>query len=170
LEGTIAELLAGDPVAYRSCEAVRLGQGWHHVDAGDNAAVDRLELRSVDVGTPRPPPASPVSWQVTQESPTLFRVQADSPEGAVVILQQSYAPGWTATVNGRRLGPASPLDTLNGWTVDERGRLDIELRFAGQRYLNLALLVTVVGLVACGVLIGRSRPQEPPRRRAEGRS
>jgi len=166
LAGSFRQLLAGETVPFSTCDPVRLGTGWQLLDGGDNGVIDRLELRSADASTPKPRPPTGLEWTTTQISPTQYRIEGEAPNGAIAILQQSYASGWVADLNGRRLGPATVTDTMNGWVVNDRGHVVIDIRFTGQRWFNLASVVSMLAIVLSVILVaypgGRRRGAAAP--------
>lgn len=169
IEGTLQDLLDGEQVAYSSCDPVRMRRDWYRAETGTSSAIESIELSSTDAVPPKARRANGLTWQVDQPSATEYHITADAPNGAVLVLEQSFAEGWTATVNGRPLGSSKPYDTMNGWQIDERGKLDITLRFGGQRIFNYALAITLLGILLCAVLIARvPRTRPPPRRARDG--
>jgi hypothetical protein len=66
-----------------------------------------------------------------------------------LVLGESYSRGWTATCQGRSLGPPRVIDAFaNGWPVSSRCHL-VTLTFAPQRTVTYGY---VVGGLACLVL------------------
>lgn len=89
-----------------------------------------------------------------------------------LVLGQSINQGWTATVGGQLLGAPKLVDGFaNGWTVDPAtvagaihgGTLDVTLVWAPQRTVNIALVISALGLVLCLalVLVTRRRRRSP---------
>jgi hypothetical protein len=66
----------------------------------------------------------------------------------LVFVQESYHPGWTATVNGQ----PRPIrrDGLGFMVIEPQcnGACDIELSFDGGREMHLANIVRAIGIVA----------------------
>jgi hypothetical protein len=91
-----------------------------------------------------------------------------------LVMGQSINAGWTATVNGHGLGVPVLVDGFaNGWRVDPGklgpagagGSLTVLLRWAPQRRVNVALIVSAAALVLCLALVllpVRRRRWSPP--------
>jgi hypothetical protein len=82
-----------------------------------------------------------------------LRLRVDATTGVQVTTGQSYDPGWVATVDGRSLGSAQPLDTLSGWQVEAPGPHEIVMRYTPQHRFRLALLLTALTLLLCVLLV-----------------
>jgi arabinofuranan 3-O-arabinosyltransferase len=162
VDGTVGDLLAGRPVPFRGCEVQRLSAGWHRFDGGTGGALQRVTLQTADVPMPTAEAAFEApSVTVDQESPTAAIVRYDASEPSTLVFQQSWAPGWEATANGRPLGPPEPYDTLAGWPVGETGPVEVRIRYRGQRIFDAALALTAVGLAVCSWLVLRRRSPDP---------
>ena len=137
---------------------------------------DPLRLRTIDVASQalvdRPIPelvgvtGEPVAATIVSESALRVEIQATTPQPGLLVLSDSYFPGWTATVNG------SPR---------EIHRVDIALRgvllpsgehtvvFEYQpRWFQIGVVVSLIGwLLALAVLVPRLMGRGP--RRVPGR-
>ena len=172
IDGTVGDALRGGAVPVRSCEALRLGNGWHLLDGGPTDRLRQVELRTTDVVEPSPTPTTDAVAAAEASRPTAVdrpsagsatvRYTADGP--TVLVYQQSWAPGWEATVNGRSLGPPQPFDTFAGWVVDDSGPVEVKVAYRGQRVFDLSLLVSLVGVGLCGWLLLRRPTRASPRR------
>ena len=153
LLGTLDDLLSGRTVKFESCADVRLASGWHLLDSGGGSAVDSVRLIATDGKADVHPVGQRPTVAVDTQTPTRVNVTADSTDGAVVLLEQSFARSWVARVNGEPAVGATPLDTLNGWRIEKAGKLDIELVYGGQFSYNVALFLTALGVVICAALV-----------------
>lgn len=172
IDGTVGDALGGGPVPVRGCEAVRLGNGWHLLDGGATDRLRQVELRTTDVVESAPAPTTDAVAAAEAARPTAVdrpsggsatvRYTANGP--TVLVYQQSWAPGWEATVNGRSLGPPQPFDTFAGWVVDEGGPVEVKVAYRGQRVFDLSLLASLVGVALCGWLLLRRPTRASPRR------
>lgn len=153
ITGTLGDLLAGRTVTFESCGDVRIGEGWHLLDSGGGSAIDSIGLIATDGRAEVRPIGQRPTVEIDPRSPTRVHVSAESQSGAVVILQQSYARAWQAKLNGEALGSGMPLDTLNGWTTDETGHLDIEIVYGGQLIYGVGLMLTGLGVGLCLFLV-----------------
>jgi hypothetical protein len=181
--GPTAELMAGRPLPLRVCgdAPVSLSAGDHEVgtaqgrDAGLD--VDRVVLRSsagggataIDSGTltqeatagteRRPQPAV----EVVEDDHDRARVEvtgATVGEPFWLVLGQSYNVGWTATADGEGLGEPVLVDGFaNGWLVTPTSSsFEVDLRFAPQQRVDIAIVVSAVAALLCLALLFR-RPR-----------
>jgi len=153
LTGTLDDLLSGRNVTFTSCEGVRIKSGWNLFESGGGSAIDTIVMTAADGMPPRSPSGEPARAAVDTVASTRAHVSGQSPGGAVVILQQSYAKGWTAISNGVPLGSAIPMDTLNGWVIEDGGPFDLEISYGGQFLYSWALLITAFGVGLCLLLV-----------------
>jgi arabinofuranan 3-O-arabinosyltransferase len=78
-----------------------------------------------------------------------------------LVLGQSFNEGWTASVEGDELPDPQMVDGFaNGWEVVAPGEsFEVEMRFAPQRRVGLALWLSAVAAVVCVALaLRRPRP------------
>jgi len=133
--------------------------------------VDRLVLASAPGGAAAPdpaarvgapPPASGAQVHVLHSGTTSIdvRVRTDG-KPFWLVLGQSLNDGWKAELgDGSSLGePRLVNGYANGWTVDPRapGTLVIQLRWTPQRLVWIGLTVSAVAVMACLVLLWRTR-------------
>ncbi|MEZ5142818.1 MAG: hypothetical protein R2726_09910 [Acidimicrobiales bacterium] len=152
------------PIRVQGCDVLRLAQGWNLFDSGNGTGLDGLSLTTADVSMPGPTGAPSPAVTVDASSPTdvTLRYEADQP--TTIVYQQSWAPGWEATVNGRSLGGPSAYDTLAGWQIAETGPIEVQLRYRGARIFDVGLALSAVGVALCAWLLLR-RPRPRPARR-----
>jgi arabinofuranan 3-O-arabinosyltransferase len=186
--GSLDAALAHQPLAISTCGAsagpLELDGGDHDVRAarGDLLAIDldRLVLRSAAGGAATPatgPLAAEASAaradgeadaipHVTLADDGQDRVEVEV-SGATpgepfwLVLGQSFNDGWTAGIDGQGLGDPELVDGFaNGWqVVPDDESFVVDLRFAPQRRVDLAIAVSVLAAAACLVLtIRRPRP------------
>jgi hypothetical protein len=165
LAGDTAAAARLEPFTVESCEpATTLDAGRHEIvtaigrDVGID--VDRLVLQSR--WEARPASAAP-RVDVVGSSRTSYdlRVTGATPGQAFwLVLGQSHNAGWHASGG---LGPPRLVDGYaNGWLVrpSSSAPLDITLTWTPQRGVNLALILSALGLLLCLALAVRrlSRP------------
>jgi hypothetical protein len=77
-----------------------------------------------------------------------------------LVLGQSHNDGWTATLDGRTLPAPELVDGFaNGWlVVPSEDSFAVDLDFAPQRRVNLALIVSGIAVLGCLLLLVR-RPK-----------
>jgi hypothetical protein len=165
LGGTVQQARALDPLTITPCNGtVTLGAGDHVVetavgrDLGIN--VDRLVFTSAPVGAPTPTAgssaqAAPV-LHVAHQSATSATVTTTTAPGQGpfwLVFGQSQDKGWKATVKGHSLGtPVVVNGYANGWLVTppaNGGPLTVVLTFTPQHVVNVALLVSALGILLC---------------------
>ena len=111
---TVAELLAGKPIAAQPCQrepiALPAGEQELLISPGEGFVVDGAQLTTP---LPLPPAAAPAPAQITAWGPDRREVRADAaPAARVLVVPESVNPGWVAhTADGTRLTPV----VVNGW-------------------------------------------------------
>ena len=133
---------------------------------------DPLRLRTIDVArqalVDRPIPelvggtGEPVTATIVSESPRRVEIQATTSQPGLLVLSDSYFPGWTATVNG------SPRE-IHRVNVALRGVLlpsgEHTVVFTYQpRWFQIGVVVSLVGwLLALAMLLPRLMRRGPRR-------
>ena len=101
-------------------------------------------------------PASELQW----EGRDRIRIRATVLPGQVVSVQESYHPGWTARVNGRRGAVNRDALGLMWLRAECAGDCDIKLEYGGGLELGVCWLLsygTIVALIAWLAARVRSR-------------
>jgi hypothetical protein len=156
-----------------------LGPGNHTLDSAWGGTVgmdlDQLALASAAGGAPAaigpdgqvPAPATGTAPRVTvvhQTSTKLELTVSHVSAGTapfVLVLGQSINAGWKATAGGRDLGQPFLVDAFaNGWQVDpatlssaiHNGVLTVDLRWAPQSRVNIAVVISALTILVCLVL------------------
>ena len=152
-----------------------LGAGEHELRTSAGSAtgidVDRLVLESaaatpagevVPAGAAAPAGAAGPEprLEVADGDRTSYRVSVrDASRPFWLVLGQSHNRGWTATRDGRSLGPPQLVNGYaNGWYVQpsaqgDTGAIDIRLEWRPQRRVWGALALSAVGVVICVLLV-----------------
>jgi hypothetical protein len=148
--------------------------GWERYDDG-RALLDRLLSASHDPrtrvlleappGGPEPPRAKAPTRRAEivpcEYGPNSIRVAWHVGEGGVLRVLESWAPGWTATVNGRE-APVLRADFLFLAVPVPPGSCEVVLEYRPASVRNgLVLSAIGVGLLALGAVTGR-RPRAAP--------
>lgn len=174
LLGTVAEALDRSPIRIEACETLTLGDRPHLIRSRPGHAtgveVDRVVLRSertADPGTTGhsstdslTDPTGAIAVAGDRAGPT--RIVLDLPpltEESWLVFRESWNPGWTATRDGVDLGPPVLVDGFaNAWPLTaDASSSTIELVWAPQRAVNLALGASVAAAVLVLVLAWRPR-------------
>jgi hypothetical protein len=83
-----------------------------------------------------------------------------------LVLGQSHSSGWHATLDGEDLGPPVLLDGYaNGWLVDpaQHGASHrVRLTWTPQRVVDLALVLSLVGVLVAAIVALRGRADHGP--------
>ncbi len=153
-----------DGARIEGCEPVTLGAGSHLVTtaAGRRTGID-LDRLVLDTGGPAMAPASTRAVRVERHSPTsaTVTVAAGAAGPAWLVWGDGWNRGWEARVDGRRLGPAIPVDGgANGWavTLPADRALTVEITWAPQRLVAVGLGIGAgAGVVCLALLIGAGR-------------
>ncbi|HEX6421414.1 MAG TPA: alpha-(1-_3)-arabinofuranosyltransferase family protein [Acidimicrobiales bacterium] len=97
----------------------------------------------------------------THDASTVRVTGAAPGEPFWLVLGQSHNAGWTATVAGESLGEPVLVDGFaNGWLVTPTDdTFEVDLRFAPQRRVDLAIVLSALAALAClGLALRRPRP------------
>jgi arabinofuranan 3-O-arabinosyltransferase len=176
---------------------VALGPGNHTLASASGQLVgldiDQLALASAAGGAativspsgqlsaPQREPA-PVVTVVHQTATAIHLSVASVPARSApfeLVMGQSINSGWQATVNGHSLGTPVLIDGFaNGWTVDlsqlgasvHHGVMDVTLTWAPQKRVDVAVIVSTLGILACLVLAMIPAGRWRRRRRNRARS
>lgn len=86
--------------------------------------------------------------------PTLWKVEVDSSEPFLLGFAETYGMEWEARVRRdgdlvEKVRPEMIYGSINGFWINESGKLDIEVRYTPQDGYDLGLLVSAVALVGC---------------------
>ncbi|WP_195210226.1 alpha-(1-_3)-arabinofuranosyltransferase domain-containing protein [Actinomarinicola tropica] len=157
--------LCGDPVTLAAGEhVVRTAPG-----ADTAIDLDRvvLELAGPAASAAVPAPDAPATVEWTRPSATAIdaTVVPEGDEPFWLVVSESWNEGWTATADGEDLGEPAIHDAFGmGWVIEPGdGPIDVELRWAPQRTVDIGLAASALAAVACLALVvfGRRRPQPP---------
>ena len=184
--GPTADALAGDPLDLVTCgrDGVDLPAGPSQVRSGDGREtglqVDTLTLRSeaggaatADTG-PLLPDARRVPSQVVDQGRWRSTVEVGPrDEDTWLVIGQSDNPGWTASIDGRDLGPPVLADGYSSAFLIPAGAdpVTVEVVWAPQRVVFAGLGISVLFALLCLVLALRPwrwvRPPSAPDGAAE---
>jgi hypothetical protein len=158
-----------------ACSTLTLAAGTHQLRTAGTADVDidQLVLSSAAGGSATPiapgarpelpptAPATPVSWTQDSNSKVSVTTTGRSSGPSWLVLGQSFNDGWEAS-GGHGPDPAGPTlmnGFANAWYVggSQPSGTAYTLRWTPQRAMDVALLVSLVGIVAAIALVLRGR-------------
>lgn len=165
VRGTAADADAGLPLALDPCAAIpSLDAGEHDVRTAPGRAtgidVDRVVLESPSWDTA--PAVADVDATVTtrvDEPGHVTGVVDTDGEPFWLVLDESMNDGWELTVDGAEVSGPRPVDSsAAGWLVTptRAGELAVSARWTPQRTVDVALAVSLFGVVLCLALAWRS--------------
>lgn len=157
--GTRGELIAGLPLAWRSCDTVP-------VDAGSV----ELEVIASSEFTPRSVRGKPLAggqsakheagaavtvldWQRTRRAIEVATVPVDS----VLTVRENSNVGWTATLNGSSLQPVTVDGWAQGWKLPSGAEGEVELEFRPQGPFLVSLGAGAISAMILLLLASRDR-------------
>ncbi|MFC5179995.1 alpha-(1-_3)-arabinofuranosyltransferase domain-containing protein [Actinomadura harenae] len=164
ITGTARDVLAGRPVAFQACRAVRLANGDNRVSAGGHFRVDSLTVDPSGVlAAARPGQTSPVtvqSWGAGKR-----RIQVNAARKSILVVNENYNTGWDAkTANGGLLRPIRLDGWRQGFEVPAGTNGTITLTYKPDTAYRAALFGGL-GLLALLVPVAIRRPRrgdDPP--------
>ena len=93
--------------------------------------------------------SSNATLEITYNDPTTYKVQANSTSPFFLVLAQTYATGWTASVNGTKLTTHIKDDNgFNSWYIDYTGNMTIDIYYEPQTTYIAALTVSIVVILS----------------------
>jgi arabinofuranan 3-O-arabinosyltransferase len=142
--GTVADLLAGRPLRWSTCQTVPIEAGTHRLRAESTVQFVVRSMRfgggtSVPTAVTEAPEVQ--SWGRTSRTLRL----ATSGSGRVLTVAENANPGWTATLDGHELNAVTVDGWAQGWAVPAGQGGTVQLTFGPQRTF-------VAGLISGGIL------------------
>ena len=173
IQGTPAQLLAGETASAEACDgsALLLDAGTHRIETAPGAQ-SGLQVDRIVLDGPRPDEEggfAPFPGATVTSSGRLDRtVTVDGcPDGCWLVLGEGFHDSWSArTADGDDLGPPTMVDGgFNGWWIPPADQPTVvTVQWTSQRPLTIALVLSVIAIVACiviAVLDRRRRPAGP---------
>ncbi len=164
VQGTVAQLDSGRPLAARGCGIVHLGAGVQHITSLPGTfSVDLLRLASA-APAPVTPPSSAGGrvvdpGTVGNSSVKDVRVALTAPSW--LVLGESYDAGWQATCDGRSLGAPRVVDGYaNGWPAPA-GCTRVAFTFGPQSGVDKSYVVSGVACALILLLLGVGALRSP---------
>lgn len=146
--GTMADLLAGRPVHYRTCKRVTVTPGRNRIKV---APSDPYRIRSAVLGRKHPKllPANQANAEpvpVASWGPQRRQVHVATDGPSYLIVNENFNKGWKATMNGRTLSPVRLDGWRQAWRIPDQTYASVTLTFEPDTPYRLALLAGL-GLV-----------------------
>ncbi len=149
-----ADLLAGAPVDAVLCAGpdLALGPGTHRLTTGGGSG---LQVDRVALAAPAPAAATsavrPTAILRTQDRLSRHVTVTGCVEGCWLVLGEGYHDAWHASTRNGDLGPPQLVDGgFNGWWIPPRtGPVEVTLRWTAQPPLTVALIISVLAVLAC---------------------
>ncbi len=150
------------------CSMVELNPGDHTLETSlpeaGGVSIDQLLLSSWSTsGLPLPPTSGePRDLAEASVGTTSFTGSIENAKGSYwLVLGQSIDPGWELSLDGHKLGEPTLVNGFaTGWKVDipDNGPHTFSVRWAPQRPINLAVIVSAISLLVVAALALR-RPK-----------
>ncbi len=168
ITGDVDSALDREALAIETCGgALTLDPGRHTIRAVNGTEtgldLDRLVL-STDSFGPAPTTAVPEVTVLGADTATASASVETDGSPFWLVLDQSHNEGWELTLDGASVDGPRPIDGYAaGWYVepDGPGTLDARIRWAPQRAVDVALLVSLLAALGCIILVvlapGRTR-------------
>ncbi|MBI4261759.1 MAG: DUF3367 domain-containing protein [Actinobacteria bacterium] len=158
--GTVGDLLDGEALPLATCRGngLTLSASRHELVSAGPLQADAIVLTTgpredaTDAtgrsGSPGPPSAPAVRWSSTSEGG--YEAQVTGALGPhYLVIGQSFAPGWRASVEGQDLGPPVLVDGYSAaWRITRRGSYTVRIAYGPQRAYAFALVVSGLFLLA----------------------
>jgi arabinofuranan 3-O-arabinosyltransferase len=168
VEAAVPDLLAGQPGTAVPCggSQLQLAAGTHRVTTAPGASTGLQVDRIILAGTSAPAGTDAGAPTVTvQSSERLSRkvTVGGCPAGCWLVLGEGFHDKWSASTDAGSLGPPVLVDGgFNGWRIPPTDRpVDVTLRWTAQTPLNIALVLSVLSILAAIGLVIFDRRHTP---------
>jgi hypothetical protein len=149
--------LGGGKHVLRTAEGKESGVDFDRVVLSSAAGGEAASVADLVATAGRGEAAESPRVRVLKEDSTSMTVRVDDASDPFwMVLGQSLNKGWKATVDGEDLGEPTLVDGFaNGWLVRPSGSgpITIKLEWEPQNVVNVALLLSVLGGLACLAII-----------------
>jgi arabinofuranan 3-O-arabinosyltransferase len=160
VDGTVAEMDAGEPLRASGCERAAMPAGIQEIRSMPGAfSVDLLSLQSPAPVASAAAGGGRVVAPGTIGTSSVDGVRVSLTGPSWLVLGESFDTGWRASCNGRSLGTPQPMDGYgNGWLAPA-GCTRVSFTFAPQSGVQSSYLVSAVtcALLVLFLLIGAAR-------------
>ncbi len=98
--------------------------------------------------------SSNATVEITYHDPTMYKVQATSTSPYFLVLNQVYAEGWTASVNGTKLTThIEDSNGFNSWYINYVGNMTINIYYEPQTTYIASMIASIVVLISVSVYV-----------------
>ena len=97
--------------------------------------------------------ANNATTQITYQDPTTYKLQANSTSPFLLVLNQGYSNGWTASVNGKQLTTHENDTGFNSWYINDAGNMTIEIYYAPQTTYIATMIASIAVIISVLVYI-----------------
>jgi arabinofuranan 3-O-arabinosyltransferase len=172
LTGSTADAEQGRPLALTACDGgsagIAIPKGDTRVETVDGATTGIDVNQLVMDAAPVTPTATPTPAQLAAAHPKLtttrtsrvgYDIKAEGSKTPYwLVLGQSINDGWHLSVDGKDLGaPTLVNGYANGWRIDPAkvgtGALTMRLEWTPQRLVWISIAISVLGFLACLILL-----------------
>lgn len=94
-----------------------------------------------------------VSYNIKKINPTYYSGNIVTNKSSILILNQNYNPNWKLYIDGKEINEHFKFNQFNGWSVDTKGKIDIEIKYTLQKYVLPAILVSLTTFIFIAVLL-----------------
>jgi hypothetical protein len=97
--------------------------------------------------------SDPQSVQIAEDSPCSYTVSTTSTRPFLLTFTESFHTMWKAYVDGQEISSINTDFIVNGYYIKKTGTFEIELRFVGQTYAEIGLVISGASAVAVAVIV-----------------
>ncbi len=166
---SVSQAIDGEAVVATPCTpSIDLAAGAHRVESrhvGVPVQVDRILLSDTsDAASPSPTPAA-AQARVTEDGRRQRTIEVSGCiDGCWLVLGEGYNTAWSAETADGTLGEPQLVDGgFNGWWIEPSdGPVEVVVAWTEQGPLNVAMAVSLIGVIAAVVLLVLDRRRRPP--------
>jgi hypothetical protein len=98
--------------------------------------------------------SSNATLKITNHDPTMYKIQANSTLPYFLVLNQIYATGWTASVNGTKLTThIEDSNGFNNWYINYTGNMTIDIYYEPQTIYIAGMMASIVVIISVSVYV-----------------
>ena len=149
-----------DKVEWLWTTPFNLDVGEHTVSVGgiglvelDEVLVYSLDNDETALSLPELFNSSPcdASIQYQKVDPCTYRVNVSTDKPFTLIFSETYSPFWKAYIDGEEIPSTLAYSIVNSFYIDKTGDLTITIRFTGQTYADIGLIISLVSFTSISV-------------------